>query len=59
MLGLSYAGVTVPADVQTAMVALVGWAIAYLVPPSEQDIIKRLDDGLKGLADKAPIPPPK
>jgi hypothetical protein len=49
--------VTVDADTQSALVLLVGGAISYLVPPSKQDIVKRLNDDLVKMAQDDPNVP--
>jgi len=62
MLGLSYANVSVPADTQALIATGIASLIAYLVPPADQDIVKRLNDGLVKLAQDDPnipvTPPP-
>lgn len=44
LLGLSYAGIDVPAAAQGGIVALVAAGIAKYVPASDQDILKRIND---------------
>jgi hypothetical protein len=44
-------------EIATQIGAAVGAAIAYLVPPSVKDIIKRVDDTIIGLARQSPDSP--
>lgn len=44
LLGLGYAGVSVPVEVQTGITGLVTVLIAKLVPASDVDIVKRVND---------------
>lgn len=47
-------GIALTPDIQSLIVGGVGWLIAYLVPPSTRDIIKRLDDQLVAMAAADP-----
>ena len=44
---LAYAGVEIPAELQTAAVGLVMGAVHYFVPPHIMDILRRIDGDLK------------
>jgi len=44
LIGLTYAGVSIPADAQGGIVALVAAVIAKLTPPADVDVVKRVDD---------------
>jgi len=49
-------GITLPID--PAMLAgTIGWLIAYIVPPAEQDIVKRLNDDIVKMAQNDPAVP--
>lgn len=50
-----FGGVDVPLEVEASIIGLFGWLLQYLVPPSAQDIYKRLDDYAKkyGAPDEA------
>lgn len=50
-------GVELGPDAQTMLVAGIGGLISYIVPPSQRDIIKRLDDNLVKLAQDDPTIP--
>lgn len=50
-------GVVLPPELETLIVGGVGWLIAYLVPPSRMDIVKRLDEGLVAMAAENPKVP--
>lgn len=54
MLGLSMAGVPVPAETQALLVTVISTAMGYLVPPSQRDIVKRLNDQLVAVAAADP-----
>jgi hypothetical protein len=47
-------GVVLTPDMQALIVGGVGWAIAYIVPPSQHDIVKRLNDDLVAIAAADP-----
>ena len=47
-------GVVLPADIVGMLVGAVTTGVAYIVPPSVRDIIKRLDDGLVEMAAEDP-----
>lgn len=62
MLGLGFAGVQVPAETQALLTTLIASLIGYLVPPSQKDIVKRLNDQLVAIAaadPNIPVTPPK
>jgi hypothetical protein len=58
-------GYVVPAEMQPVLSTVVSIAIAYVVPPSQQDILKRLNDQIVAVAEnrddipvtKPPVPP--
>lgn len=50
-------GIVLTPDIQSFLVGGVGWAIAYLVPPSKHDILKRLDNDLVAMAAQDPNVP--
>lgn len=56
MLAARY-GFPMTPEQQTGLVGLIGWAVAYMVPPSERDIVKRLNDGLVKMAQDDPTIP--
>lgn len=56
-IGLASAGVEIPAETVGALVAAVMALVAYLVPPSTRDIIKRVDDTIIDLARQSPDSP--
>lgn len=47
-------GIVLTPEMQSLIVGGVGWAMAYLVPPSQHDIIKRLDNDLVAMAAADP-----
>lgn len=51
--GLKHYGVELDANAQTMLVGLVTGLIAYVVPPSQRDILKRLDDNLVQIAQNS------
>jgi len=57
MLGLSMAGVQVPPEAQPLIMTIVVTAMGYLVPPSQRDIVKRLNDQLVAVAAADPTIP--
>lgn len=57
MLGLRAAGFDVPPEAQALLTTLVSTAMGYLVPPSQHDIVKRLNDQLVAVAAADPAIP--
>lgn len=49
-----YLGVTLPPDLVAMIVGGVTTGVAYLVPPSVKDIVKRLNDGIVQMAADDP-----
>lgn len=47
-------GLDIPADVQAAIPLVFGLVVSYLVPPSQRDVLKRLDDGIIAIAARDP-----
>ena len=47
-------GVTVPDYVQIAIPVIVGFGVAYIVPPSAKDVANRLNDSIVALAAADP-----
>lgn len=47
-------GIVLTPDIQSLIVGGVGWAMAYIVPPSQHDIVKRLNDDLVAIAAADP-----
>lgn len=56
-LGMSAAGVDIPAETVTGLVGGAMALAAYFIPPSKKDIIKRVDDTIIGLARQSPDSP--
>lgn len=54
ILAAGRAGLPVTPDLQPLLVTAVGMAFGYLVPPSKQDILKRLNDDLVRIAQNDP-----
>lgn len=46
MIGLNYAGITIPAEAQPGIVALVAAIVAKLTPPAQVDVVKHLNDDI-------------
>ncbi len=49
-----YLGVALPPDLVTMVVGGVTTGVAYLIPPSVKDIVKRLNDGIVQIAADDP-----
>ena len=49
-----YLGVSLPPDLVTMIVGGVTTGVAYLVPPTVRDIVKRLNDGIVQIAADDP-----
>ena len=43
-------GYTIPPDLQAVIPVLFGYIVSYLMPPSMQDVIKRVDDTVIAIA---------
>lgn len=54
LTGLGYFNVPIPLEMQVYLPALLTTLVSYLVPPAQQDIIRRLDDRLVAIAGKDP-----
>lgn len=52
-----FLGIAIPPDLVGMLVGGVTTAVAYIVPPTVRDIIKRLDDGLVAMAADDPSIP--
>lgn len=52
--GLKHYGVELDANAQTMLVGMVSGLMAWAVPPSQRDILKRLDDNLVQIAQNSP-----
>lgn len=52
-----YLGVSLPPDLVTMIVGGVTTGVAYLVPPTVRDIVKRLNDGIVQIAADDPSIP--
>jgi len=46
LIGLTYAGINVPADAQGGIVALVAAIIARITPPADVDVVKHVNDDI-------------
>lgn len=57
LLILGHFKVDVPSDVQAGLPLIIGSLISYVVPPAEQDIVKRLNDGIVKMAEADPSVP--
>lgn len=52
--GADSLGVTIPMSLQPLLPIAVGFVVTYLLPPSAQDVAKRINDGIVKLAARMP-----
>lgn len=57
ILGASYAGYPIPAELQASIPGAITWLIYYLVPASEKDIVRNLDNKIVAMAVVDPNSP--
>ena len=57
MQALAFSGHPMPAEAQALLVTLITTAMGYIVPPSQRDIVKRLNDELVAVAAADPTIP--
>lgn len=54
LTGLGYFNIPVPLELQVYLPALITSLVSYLVPPAQQDVIRRMDDRLVAIAGHDP-----
>lgn len=57
LMAASKAGIPISADVQAQLAGVIGWVLAWAVPPSTRDIITRLNNDLVAQAKADPTIP--
>lgn len=57
IVAASYAGYPIPAELQGMIPGAITWLIYYLVPSSEQDIVRNLDNKIVAMAVADPTSP--
>lgn len=57
ILGASYAGYPIPPELQASIPGAITWLVYYLVPASEQDIVRNLDNKIVAMAVADPASP--
>lgn len=57
LIAQKYLGVSLPPDLVTMIVGGVTTGVAYLVPPTVRDIVKRLNDDIVHIAANDPTVP--
>jgi hypothetical protein len=61
-VALRHYGIELDANAQSILVAAIGGLISYVTPPSQQDVLRRLNDGIVQVAmddPKIPVTRPK